>query len=367
MDRAERCHLKRVLFRTDASFEIGSGHVMRCLSLAQEFRERKASCVFACREMPGDLSSFIAKQGFHVLRLPAAKSGHLPNGDSVPHASWLGADPATDAGETIQASSGEDFDLLVVDHYGIDAFWERKLRSHCGRLLVVDDLADRAHECDFLVDQNFNPAAHRKYGSLTSSRTALLLGPEFAFIRRPIREARNSRIRTRTEIKHILIFLGGSDPGNFTQVALEALAPFRGLKIDVLAGMQNVHTAKLREKFGTRENISIRTHTDAIEELMLQADLAVGACGVTTWERACLGLPTVIVSTAVNQVRVARSLDEAGYVVYLGPAESVSPEQIAQAVENLRSRPERVREMSERSMVLVDGQGLERIAERVLS
>ncbi len=148
----------RVVFRADASLNIGSGHVMRCLTLANALRESGASCFFVCREHPGNLLELIREQGFEAIGLPLPKTFESLHGkhssSRLTYAGWLGDSWQRDAEQTLAALNGELADWLVVDHYALDSAWEESLRPACRRLLVIDDLADRDHRCDLLLDQN---------------------------------------------------------------------------------------------------------------------------------------------------------------------------------------------------------------------
>jgi len=142
-----------ILIRVDSSNAIGSGHVMRCLTLADSLREKGCNCQFVCRNHPGNLSALIQEKGYRVTLLPLQEF----QVEAYPHhADWVGADWQIDAKETgsLIATLETPPAWLVIDHYGLDARWETSLRPAVGRIFVIDDLADRTHDCDCLLDQN---------------------------------------------------------------------------------------------------------------------------------------------------------------------------------------------------------------------
>jgi len=156
----------RIAFRTDASSQIGTGHAMRCLTLADALREQDAECQFVCREHEGHLMGYIRSRGHDTHALPRTRPSSSFESD-LAHASWLGVDWQTDAAQTRQALGNAALDWLIVDHYALDRPWESALRSSCKRIMVIDDLADRQHDCDLLLDQNYGSSAerYRAYGS----------------------------------------------------------------------------------------------------------------------------------------------------------------------------------------------------------
>ena len=203
-----------IIFRTDASLDIGTGHFMRCLTLADALRERGAECRFVCREHAGNLLDVIRQRGFEAYGLPlgdavTAKSDVSDN--LLPlHAAWLGADWASDAEQTLAAIGDTKFDWLIVDHYALDARWEHRLRCSCHRLMVIDDLADRVHDCDLLLDQNLGRTAADYKERVPATCTVLagaqyaLLRPEFAALR-----AYSLERRAHPKLKRLLITMGG--------------------------------------------------------------------------------------------------------------------------------------------------------------
>lgn len=345
----------KVAFRADASLTIGSGHVMRCLTLADEMRNRGAQPIFICRELQGNLISFIESQGYPVARLDLEDDGS---------ACWeADAQLSTMA---LLADGGVEW--LVVDSYRLGAAWEASLRTVASKLFVIDDLADRLHDCDVLLDQNFYVDAESRYGRLTPESCRRLLGPVFTLLRTEFAIARaNLRIRDGI-IRRILVFFGGSDLGNETLKTLQALLSLKhvGIAVDLVVGLQNTHRHYLETFAALQESVTVHFQVSNMAELLAAADLYVGAAGTTTWERCCLGLPSLVITVADNQVQATKDLDQLGVLTYLGNGNSVAADQIAAAVEGCILSPARMIKQAEKGLALVDGHGAFRCAEAII-
>ena len=211
----------RIAFRVDASLQMGSGYVMRCLTLADAFREKGAEIIFVCREHPGHLFDLIEASQHLVLRLPFATT--FATGE-LAHADWLGETQKEDARQSIEAlKTIGNVEWLVIDHYALDVEWEAIMRSYCENIMVIDDLADRKHDCDVLLDQNYYHGKRGRYKNLVPPRCKNLLGPKYALLRQEFKEMRRN-LKVREGIKkRIFIFFGGSDPTNETKKALLAI------------------------------------------------------------------------------------------------------------------------------------------------
>lgn len=353
----------RVAIRADASQAIGSGHVMRCATLATALRETGADVRFVCRELPGHYADWLRARGFAVALLPAP-GAPLPRA-SDPYASWLGVDAATEAAQFRAALAGAALDWLIVDHYALDAAWERAVCPPAARVLVVDDLADRAHACALLLDQNYHAAGAARYGGQAPG-AELLIGPEYALLR-PDFAACRAQLRPRTgEVRKLLVFMGGSDSADVSSTVLRALAARGGkaLAIDVIAGQANPHLDALRvlcARLGAR----LHSQVDDMAARIAAADLAIGAAGVATWERAALGLPTLAVSVADNQREIARHADALGLLRWLGDEAAVDEEDWIAAIDWACANPEALRAQSRAGLNTVDGLGARRVVERM--
>lgn len=354
----------RVALRTDASSQIGSGHVIRCLTLADALRQHGAECQFACREQEGHLMDHIRSSGYevHPLVIPSENSSFT---SELAHAHWLGVDWQTDAEETRQALGSHALDWLIVDHYALDHRWESVLRSSCKRIMVIDDLADRRHDCDFLLDQNFGSSALR-YRCLVPTGCTQCHGPEYALLK-PVYAQRRAEQSVRIgKIEHVLIYFGGgADPMNLTGMALHAFqAPeLNEVDIDIVVGSGYAHKAELEAAAINRGKTFINTQLPDLSELMAKADLAIGAGGATTWERCCLGLPTVVISTANNQLPACQALAAEDAIEYLGHLNNITIETLTEAILHLLRVPEKLELYSQNCCRLVDGRGIEKVVE----
>jgi len=361
-----------VAIRTDASVEIGTGHVMRCLTLAGVLRAGGANVRFLCRELPGNLCSRIEKMGFRVCRLPAVSTGlsaaTRPAG--TVHAHWLGADWQTDSRETMEAlvSDGHGTDWLVVDHYAIGRPWESSLRPHAGRIMVIDDLADRPHDADLLLDQNYYVNAAGRYERLVPEPCRLLTGPGFALLREEFAEAASSGIERDGCIRRLFVFFGGSDLSHETGNVLQGLCLLAGrdFETDVVLGPNNANRKALATMAAGMPRVNIHEGAENMARLMARADLAIGAGGITTWERCCMGLPALVIATAFNQMEAVRDLAATGCIHFLGESGRVTPEKIRDTIEELAGHPKRVLEMAMKGQSLVDGLGAKRCMEAML-
>ncbi len=345
---------------------MGIGHIMRCLTLAECLREDGVDIQFVCRDHAGNMADFLRQRSVDVALLPRSGSAHASAADED-YANWLGATQPEDAEQTIQALRGAHVEWLIVDHYGIDAEWESRLRAHADNVLVVDDLANRRHDCDILHDQNFSTSTQDRYRGLIPADCRRLYGPKFAMLRPEYRQKRGSAPHRDGEVRRILIFFGGSDPLNLTGMAVEALCDpqFRDIHVDLVVGVNNPHRQSLEKSASCRPNTWLYGPQLHLADLMAKADLSVGAGGVTTWERMCVGLPSIVVSIAENQGPACRSLAEASLIEYAGHHSVVQVSDLTSALRRVLARPEALAEMSSRGQLTVDGWGARRIVECV--
>lgn len=353
----------KVVIRADASTAMGVGHVMRCLALAGTLRDRGADVHFICREHDGHVSKRIEDDyHFPVHRLPRPASSIALCG----YAAWLGVDWSVDAMEVRQTLADLEgpIDWMIVDHYALDARWEQLVRPLVGHILVVDDLFGNRHDCDLLLNQNLAPTAEARYHHLVPAACRLVMGPQYALLRPEFAMARQS-VQPRTSFKRLLLFFGGADTTNETAKAIravQALARQDVEAVDVLVGSANPHREHIRQLCENSPLLTMRDHVKDVTPLYGGTDLVLGASGGSTWERACLGLPSLVVTIAENQEEVARSAEEAGILYHAGRSEGVTPDKLAEDLDRLLGAPHTLQAMSRRGMDLVDGRGCERVA-----
>ena len=352
----------KVAIRTDASLLIGSGHAMRCKTLADELRFRGAEVVFVCRDHPGNMVPLLRDDGYFVTTLPSPNSLNVVQADkSDEYSTWLGVDKSVDALQTIEALRDFNPDWLVVDHYGLDENWEKKLRKHVGKIFVIADLTDRPHECDVLLNQNLLDNLDNAYQGLVPHHCRKLLGPRFALLRPEFRKARETLRERDGIIRRILVFFGGVDPTGETEKALEALRMLGrpDVAVDVVVGSNNPKGEKIEAICRGMDNVAFHQQISNMAELMAAADLAIGAGGTASWERCCLGLPALVTIIADNQAKPTSSLAGRGAVANLGTSANLRVQDYLSAIVDLT--PEKMCQMQTKCLDLTDGRGLERV------
>lgn len=355
-----------IAIRVDASTAMGTGHLVRCRTLGRALRQQGAAVRFICRANPGHAIDALREEGFVVAALPEPEAPEDESADED-YARWLGVSQSRDADETIAALESRP-DWLVVDHYGLDAEWEQRLRPHARRILVIDDLANRDHDCDALLDQNYNPDAEARYAERLPTEATRLLGPRYALLGSEYAAYRREVGAHSGRVDRVLVFFGGTDPDNLTGRTLEALShlAFADVAVDAVLGPNNPHREVLSRPAEARPGITLHAPRPHLADLMAAADLAIGAGGSTTWERCCLGLPSLVVSVADNQRPACEALAADGLIVYLGHADEVSNAGIREALRNLHDDPERLARLAEIGRRIVDGQGTSRVVDHLV-
>lgn len=355
--------MKRFFFRVDASIQIGSGHVMRCLTLAKALREHGIQCSFICREHEGHLGELIKKNGFELFLLSTEIGADLQIDSGLAHSSWLHCSMDMDAKQTRQVLP-EKVDCLVVDHYALDARWESQMRSVCQKIVVIDDLADRKHDCDILLDQNLG-TTETDYSELVPDYCIKLIGPKFALLRPEFAEWREYSLQRRKypELKHILISMGGVDKNNMTgkilhQLSLSLLPDESTITVVMGATapwLENIKSLAIKMPIFTKVLVNVEN----MAELIANCDFVIGAAGATAWERCCLGAPSIILVLAANQKRIAQALVDANLVFFLDE-QKINDFKLTNYL-NYSS----IKNMIALSSSLVDGLGVSRVVDVV--
>lgn len=347
---------------------------MRCLTLADVFTAKGAECKFICREHEGNLIEFIRSKGYvtHVLPVAQEASEASPVAGqedfyfNLPHAQWLGATQAQDAEACAPILAAQRFDWLVVDHYAMDQHWEVALAPYYRQLMVIDDLADRAHNCDLLLDQNLGrQPAH--YAQWVPAHCRVLTGPHYALLRPEFAALRTYSLQRRhaqPALRQLLITMGGVDQPNATGQVLQALktcAMPAKCHITVVMGstapwLQNVQELAAQMPWPT----DVLVNVSDMAQRMADSDLAIGAAGSTSWERCCLGLPTLMVVLADNQKEAAEHLEHAGAAHCLSLNDHLQ-QQIQDRLILLLNQSEQLSQMSICASEIADGKGFERI------
>lgn len=353
----------RVMFRVDASLEMGSGHVMRCLTLANALKERGSVCEFLCREHSGNLIGLIRDRGFPVFNLGATCSDVSAGAQYL---QWLGATQESDASACKSALGDKQYDWMIVDHYSIDYRWQELLKFHYSSLAVIDDLANRSHCCDVLLDQTYG-RPRSDYEALVPDGCEILTGSEYALLRPDFSRLREISLERRKNsgLKRILISLGGVDSNNVTERVLDGLceSPLpRDSEIVVVMGTTAPWLDAVRQRAARMPwSTSVLVSVSDMASQMCAADLAIGAAGSTSWERCCLGLPTLMLILADNQRYAASLLSSAGAAHLLSSEEQLG-DQLSQCMERALSDPGFLNNMSTAASGITDGAGASKVS-----
>lgn len=366
-----------IVFRADASLQMGTGHVMRCLTLADALVESGATCQFICREHAGNLIELIQSKGFITHALPilqptedALEEQASPHEPQLAHADWLGASQEEDAEACAHILAALQPDWLIVDHYALDACWERTLKPHCRKLMVIDDLADRSHMSDVLLDQSFGRQPE-DYHARVPADCQLLCGSQYALLRPEFSALRPYSLqrRNKPQFRRLLITMGGVDKDNVTGDVLGALH-FCSLPADcqitVVMGatapwLAEVERRALEMPWPTQVKVGVTN----MAQLMAESDLAIGAAGATSWERCCLGLPTIMLVLADNQEHAAIALKVAGAASYIRQKE-VLQKSLPRELEKLIVNLPLLKQMAMSAAEICDGSGLSNVVETLL-
>lgn len=297
----------KFFFRVDASEVIGSGHVMRCITLAKELK-KSHEVEFICALHSGNLIQPLKEDGFvvHHINPSEMKENNM-------NASLL-YDWEKDCKQTLDIVKTHCCDILIVDHYFLDYKWEEKINHYVSKLVVIDDLKNREHSCDLLIDQNYDTQQENLYEHLMHKKTQFLLGEKYALLRDEFLERRKQEFEG---ISTIFVYFGAADSTDETVQVLEAyMNKARKYKLKVLVGYINNRRNEIFEKYSNNPLVELYDQNNMISLLMQQSDISIGAGGSTTWERCCLGLPSIVVTVANNQVEPMKELEKKG-IIYL--------------------------------------------------
>ncbi len=291
---------------------------MRCLTLAGQLRERGDNVVFVCRPRSGDLINFIREKGFQVKELSPAP----PDDDGF----TLGGPPEEEISvisalcQEIRSGSdhgGKEWPVLIIDHYAIDAGYETALRHCVSQIMVIDDLENRPHNCDILLDQNFSLKQER-YKGLVPDHCELRLGPSYALLRSEFPEMQKkilSAERPEFDIKKVFVFFGGSDPDNYTGRALKILRECGSFAPEVVIGAGHPVKDEIKKITDSMPGSQLHIQTNEMASVMAGCSWYLGAGGSVTWERMSLGLTGITIIIAENQRAIVEDLEAAGYLI----------------------------------------------------
>jgi UDP-2,4-diacetamido-2,4,6-trideoxy-beta-L-altropyranose hydrolase len=333
-----------LLIRADASVAIGTGHVMRCLALAQGWQDAGGDAVFAMAETTPAIEKLLAETCEVVA---------------------IGCEPgsAEDTERTVAIARQRRADWVVLDGYRFSADCQRSLKEAGFKVFFVDDYGHTQHYyADVVLNQNVH--AHESAYEAREAYTRLLLGLRYCMLRREFVPWRGWKRQTAATGRKVLITMGGSDPGNLTGCMMKAIRELKldGLEVTVVVGGSNPHFTCLQKLAADSGNhMTILRDVRNLAELMAQSDVAISAAGSTCWEMCLLQLPMVLIDVAENQTPIAKGMQAAGAAIHAGGAECVRRAEIASRVSDLlASASERI-SLSQRCGQLVDGLGTERV------
>ena len=304
----------------DASRKVGTGHMMRCLALANEAKQRKWECIFVLRHPEDRIVEYISSFDHRVKKLSSEDDEKITQ-NTTAHGDWLPVSQVQDANETAEVICDLKPDWIIVDHYALDAIWFTIIEKTNTKIFVIDDLGDRELICDLLLDQNLGASAEKYDGKLPIN-CRLLLGPTYALLRSEFKDWREHSVKSRLDrnIENILITMGGVDADNHTLQILKEISKSdyaRKCALTVLVGGSYPHTKKLHEFLQTSKlKVSVLSNVNNMAHLMCESDLCIGAAGSTSWERCCLGLPTITFTIADNQIKIAEQLSQRNVAIY---------------------------------------------------
>ena len=352
-----------IIFRVDASTQLGSGHVMRCLALAERLREKDAFVQFISQAHEGNLNNLINEHGFEVIEL-AKPSNNVGldrpiTTDIKSYKKPLIITEEQDAQDTINLIMGKKINWLIVDHYSLSKKWEKQLRPFVRNIMVIDDLENRKHDCDLLLNQNWFKENDNRYYGLVPETCTKLLGPQYALLRPEFASFKKNINQKTGKIKRIFVFFGGSDPHGLTEKTLRALSrtEFSNLEADIVIGEINPHQNIIKNLVDNRNNTRLYIQVDSIASIMAKADLAIGSEGVNTWERMAVGLPTISVITATNQRSMSEELNKYQLTYLIGEYSSVNVDLIAESLHKMTNDKKRIMSQRDRIKNIVNVHG----------
>lgn len=345
-------------FRADASNEIGTGHIMRCLAIADVLLSRGHKVGFICAQINPQLKDLIRSRQIPLFQTqPDPKTGQ----GSYRHSHWLIGSEEADAELTIKAIGNVNCEGVFMDHYGLAKPWEDLILKKTSNVAVMDDLCDRPHSARILIDYNIYKN-EKDYSALVDKSTQILQGPAYAPIRMELRDLRENVQSHSGQVRSVLISFGGSDSQGYTLRAAEGLVlsrkKFEKVRI-ILSPESKTHSAI--SKICHENAYELLNPTPKLGEYILKSDFGIGAGGVTQVERSFLGLPSLIASIAENQSVLSAKMSEIEICKSLGDAAHITSGDWSKAIQKYSSDQKWLKETQEKGLSLFDGKGCDRI------
>tara|TARA_B110000438_G_scaffold280775_1_gene306335 strand:+ start:2096 stop:3130 length:1035 start_codon:yes stop_codon:yes gene_type:complete len=337
---------KNLFVRVDVTPKIGTGHFFRCLTLTKNLINIFDEIIFITNTNDKNIIELILEnEGYSIIPYESIDKLHLTINNSI---NW-------------NKQSAKNF--LLIDNYDLDWNFESSVRNIFNKIFVIDDLANRKHDCDLLIDQNYYHDQDIRYKKLLPESAQILIGPKYAIIRNEFKNVKKINFKN---IKNILVSFGGSDPTNECEKILKAFSSKNSLNFNiiVIAGIFNNNYLKLKKEFQNTPNVKIFDYVKNIGQLMSDSDLFIGAGGTTTWERFYLGLPSITTIISDNQTESIEFLSKMGHVINLGFGKDVTSEKYLQTLQNLENNF--LSDISKKNRSLVDGNGTDRIKQQII-
>lgn len=351
IDQAETTRIGRLLIRVDASVTIGVGHVMRCLALAQAWHDRGGDTCFVSALLSSSLQERIATEGFEYIPV------NSPAGNEQ------------DATALLSLAEHRDAQVLILDGYHFDAKYQATIANFRSTTLTIDDDGRLpVYRSSFVLNQN--PSVSEETYPNISKHTRLLLGSQYALLRREFQQSqyKTPLVSISDKVFRCLVTLGGSDPDNITAVAIQGLMSLQDedMEVRVIIGDLNPHANSLVELTSRDKRFELVRNVSDMAKQYAWASFAIAAGGSSNWEMCYFGLPRVVVVLADNQRSNSEYLESEGIAVNIGEMADVSPTRVASAVNEFRQNNERLSFAQKRAQEIVDGFGAKRVVDQLL-
>ena len=356
--------MKRVVFRVDHGLVMGLGHIMRCLSIAKYLlHEYNCQPSFVCKNHEGNIAKRV-KESFPIYLLDVTEQANLEID------TWLGTSWQDDAQSTLDIIGKDRAEILIVDHYGVDYKWQNYVKDRMElKVVVIDDLFNRKHNCDILIDQCYY--IKDPYKDLVPTNCEVLLGFQYIILNPQFLQLEPKPISK--EIRRINICIGGTDKPNLTEKIVNILIKNRNkihnyekITFDVVVGATNQNYSKLKEKLLLFSNFNLLYDVENMAVVLNKSDLCIGSSGITSYERIYLKLPSLVITLAPNQMNIATTLHELGLFNYLGHYNSFQESDLISGLNNFISHPGELEKIYNNLTGIIDGQGIERIIKKIM-
>ena len=352
---------ENLFIRVDAGEQIGDGHFLRCLTLANSLKKKFNQIIFISNQLPKHFIKKIKRDNFKIYKINGYTHIQKEKLEKKIKIQLIHND-LVETKKIIKKYKNLT-NWLMIDHYGIDYVWEKNVRTNIEKIIVIDDLANRKHECDILIDHNFYENMKKRYTKLIPNYCEQFIGPKFTLLRPEFFNARNN-LKRQKQFKRILISFGGSDPSNETKKAILAIEDLeKKYKIDVIVGTNNPNKKQIMKLCSKISFCNFYEQVENISKYMKRADLAIGAGGTSTWERCCLGLPTIVTSLSKDQEKINEELSKIGCVINLGVARKSTKSDYVKVLKEINSQ--KLKQISKKCLLLVDGKGAKRTVNKI--